>query len=94
MINRTATFIFSILLLFLLTLVLFRVKHKVMALEYNLKSIKSQVRIIEYDINLLTTELNYLKNPVRIRKIAAKRLNGSNNYQLSKVIAHHGEGLQ
>jgi hypothetical protein len=53
---------------------LFKVKHHVLGIENNLKTVCSQLNQAKEDLNLLRTEWTYLTHPKRIHRLVCEHL--------------------
>jgi cell division protein FtsL len=72
--TRYPLFSFVFFIIFI-AISLYQVKYFILKREVELAKINKDIMLTKSDINILRAELNYLKRPDRIEKIAIEKLN-------------------
>ena len=71
---RYLSFSFIFFIIFI-AISLYQIKHFILKREVELAKINKNIMLTKSDINILRAELNYLKRPDRIEKLAIEKLN-------------------
>ena len=71
---RYPSFSFVFFIIFI-AISLYQIKYFILKREVELAKINQDIMLTKSDINILRAELNYLKRPDRIEKIAIEKLN-------------------
>jgi cell division protein FtsL len=71
---RYPSFSFVFFIIFI-AISLYKIKYFILKREVELAKINKNIMLTKSDINILRAELNYLKRPDRIEKLAIEKLN-------------------
>jgi cell division protein FtsL len=71
---RYPSFSFVFFIIFI-AISLYQIKYFILKREVELAKINQDIMLTKSDINILRAELNYLKRPDRIEKLAIEKLN-------------------
>jgi cell division protein FtsL len=71
---RYPSFSFVFFIIFI-AISLYQIKYFILKREVELSKINKDIMLTKSDINILRAELNYLKRPDRIEKLAIEKLN-------------------
>ena len=71
---RYPSFSFVYFIIFI-AMSLYQIKHFILKREVEFAKINKNIMLTKSDINILRAELNYLKRPDRIEKLAIEKLN-------------------